>query len=123
MSEERSRTATNEDAEGGVAHERQRRRVPVRILAVGLPVSLLLALGTGLLGAPGSLSGAVFLSLAALTVAVAGGAVSLGVVVDMFRGVRVPTRRVLLTGALLLVTLVLLVASAGAMVSAAQVLS
>lgn len=95
--------------------EARRRRAPVRILVVGLGLSLALALASGAVGAPGAVGGVVFLSVAALTVAVAGGVVAVGVVVDQFRGVHVPTRRILLTGGLMLLTLLLLVASAGAM--------
>lgn len=104
-------------------HDRRRRRVPVRMLLVGAGLSLVVSLGLGVAGVPGSLAGAAFLSLLALTSAVAGSVLAIGVVVDQFRGRHVSGRRVLLTGGSVLLTLVLLIASAGAVVGAAERLS
>ncbi len=110
--------ADETSADAGDDHERRRRRAPVRVLVGGMALSVVLALATGVVGAPGAIGGVVFLSVAALTVAVAGGVVAVGVVVDQFRGVHVPTSRILATGGLMLLTLLMLVASSGAMTAA-----
>lgn len=99
-------------------HDRRRRRTGHRILLVGAVLSILLVLVGGLLGVPGQLAGALFVSLLSLTAGVAGATVAIGVVVDQLRGRRVSGRRVLLTGVLLLVTLLLLIASAGSFLDA-----
>ena len=106
--------------EAALAHDRRRRRTPLRVLGIGAAVSLLVALGTGLVGLPGALAGAVFLSLLALSSGVAGAWLSVGVVLDQWRGRHVSTARVLLAGASLLLTLALLVASAGAFLGAVE---
>ena len=105
---------------GDEQHDRRRRLVPLRVLLVGALASLVIALATAPLGLGGAVAGAVFLSLLSLTSGVAGTLLAVGVIVDQFRGRRVSGTRVLLTGGLLLLTLALLVASAGAFLAAVE---
>ena len=104
----------------GPARDRARRRVAIRILLVGALLSLAASLGAGALGLAGEVAGAVFLSLLSLTSGISGATLAIGLVVDQFRGHHVSVARVLLSGGLLLLTLVLLIASAGAFVAAVE---
>ena len=77
------------------------------MLAIGAAASLLLSLATAPFGLGGAVAGVVFVSLLALTSGIAGTWLSVGIIVDQWRGRVVSGRRVLLAGALLLLTLLL----------------
>lgn len=121
---------TDEDSDGGAppdrddgAHDARRRRTARRVLGVGVGVSVVGVAVLGLTGQPGQVAGAVFVALLSLASGLAGATVALGVVVDQFRGRRVSGRRVLMTGGLAILTLLLLIASSGAVAGAVGALT
>lgn len=102
-------TASSREAE----HEAGRLRGPKRLVLVGPGVALLLAMGSGVLGADGAVGLFVFLLLLAATFGSAGLWIGIGLLLDEFRGSPTSLRRGVLTAGLFAATLVCMTAIGG----------
>lgn len=106
-----------EDAHGPdidpAAHDEARLRGPKRLLLFGSVVALLLALGTGALGADGRASFVLLLLLLAAVFGLTGAWVGVQLLVDEFRGAPTSLRRGLLTAGMFVATLVCMTAVSG----------
>lgn len=98
---------------GDVEHEDARLRGPKRLLLFGPVVALVLAVGSGLLGADGAAGLFVFLLLLAATFGAAGLWIGIGLLLDEFRGEPTSLRRGVLAAALFAATLVCMTAIGG----------
>lgn len=102
-------TVSSRDAD----HEAGRLRGPKRVLLLGPAVALLLAIGSGLLGADGGAGLFLFLLLLAVTFGSAGLWIGIGLLLDELRGEPTSLRRGVLTAALFVATLVCMTAIGG----------
>lgn len=94
-------------------HEAGRLRGPKRLLLIGPVVAFAFALLSGALGADGGVGLVVLLLLLAVTFAVVGLWVAVGLLVDEFRGAHTSRRRWLLSAAMFVAVLVAMTAVGG----------